>query len=447
MRQERNLIRRYTTAVVLTAAAAYPCVSSAQELNPPQGFPPSKLSTSEQSILVVNNDNGLRSDFASIDDAEILAIAMPTETVFEIAPETVARDSVFTAELLQQRTPDGKIQIERWVTEDSTGNLVNNGVYKEYDAKGAISRTGNFRMGKLDGVWKQTIPLAVAQRIADTIDSGFRPPFHSEANFVNGKIEGDWTIADSVGNAVAVFQFENDVRNGASVWLSSRGKAVREVNYRNGVPDGPASRFLSTQKEPEKVMYYQGKVLKSRTVWYDPDRRTKKRMEESFLVSDSEQIVSNDWWNSQITTEALPSGEPLRHGTFVGWHANGTKSIEGQFQHNQPVGEFQWWYPSGQLQSKGVYADGLMTGSWAWWYPNGMKMLHGEYARGEQMGLWSQWAADGKLVQREDAGKFPDVHQDIFPASDIAETKAVSPAVRSAQLPNRGAAASYRTRR
>jgi antitoxin component YwqK of YwqJK toxin-antitoxin module len=200
--------------------------------------------------------------------------------------------------------------------------------------------------------------------------------------------------------------------------LNSRGKAVREVTYRKGVPDGPSTRFASTQKEPAKFIYYQGKVLKSRTVWHDPDRRTKKKYEESLLVPDGEQIVSHDWWNSQVRTEPVPTAEPLRHGTLVGWHANGAKSVEGQFLHNQPMGQFQWWYPSGQLQSKGAYIDGQMSGTWDWWYPNGMKMLHGDYELGEQTGLWSQWSADGKLVQRDDAEDFPSVKQDILPATE-----------------------------
>lgn len=449
MRRKRNLIRRSTIAVILTTAVASPCVAMAQELNPPQvppslrGLPSLDNVPAEQSVLIANQNKVLRSESATIDDSEIYTVAMPTNTPIE----QTASQTVVAAELLQQRTADGKIHIERWVAEDATGNLVNHGLYKEYDAKGAIVRTGNFRFGKLDGVWKQTIPVATAQRIADTIDSGFRPPFHSEANFVSGKIEGDWTLADSVGNAVAVWQFENNVRSGASVWLSSRGKAVREINYRNGAPDGPATRFLSTQKEPEKFMYYQGKVLKSRTVWYDPDRKTKKQLEESILISEGDQIVSHDWWNSQINSQPLPTGEPLRHGTLVGWHANGTKSVEGQFLHNQPVGEFQWWYPSGQLQSKGTYADGTMTGSWAWWYPNGMKMLVGNYGQGEQMGVWSQWAADGKLVQRDEASKFPTVKQDILPVSEVREDVAKTPRGVSTQPQYRRATTTSSVRR
>jgi len=444
MRPKRNLIRRYSTALMLSAAAACPSVAFSQELNAPQGGPSSENIVVGRSILIANNDNGIRSESARIDDSEIYAIEMPTEN----ESDPGVSESVVSAEMLQQRTPDGKIQIERWVTEDATGNLVNHGAYKEYDAKGVVTRTGTFRMGRLDGVWKQTIPLLNAQAIAETIDSGFRPPFNSEANFVNGKLEGDWTLSDSAGNAVVVWQFENDLRNGPAVWLNSRGKAVREVTYRNGVPDGPATRFSSTQKEPDKFVYFEGKVLKSRTIWYDPDRRTKKKYEESLLVPDGEQIVSHDWWNSQVRTTPIPSAEPLRHGTLVGWHANGTKSVEGQFLHNQPMGQFQWWYPSGQAQSKGVYLDGLMTGTWDWWYPNGMKMLHGEYELGEQAGVWSQWSADGKLVLRDSAEDFPAVKQDILPSSETYDESKVKTASSLGNQPQvRRTTAQYRVRR
>jgi hypothetical protein len=132
---------------------------------------------------------------------------------------------------------------------------------------------------------------------------------------------------------------------------------------------------------------------------------------------------------------------------LVGWHASGTKSVEGQFLHNQPVGEFQWWYPSGQLQSKGAYADGEMTGTWAWWYPNGMKMLLGDYDQGEQMGVWSQWAADGKLVQRDEAAKFPTVKQDILPVSETQSEISKSPRVTSPQPQYRHATTIQRVRR
>lgn len=435
MRPKRNPIYRYTHAMILSAAVVCPSVAVSQELNAPQ---------SGQSVRIAANDNGIRSETVTIDDLDVYAITLPTEN----QAHQVDTEPVVTAELLQQRSADGKLQVERWVTEDAVGNLVNHGVYKEYDTKGAIVRTGTFRMGKLDGVWKQTIALSNAQAIADTIDSGFRPPFQSEANFVNGNLEGDWTLSDSTGNAVLVWQFENNLRSGASVWLNSRGKAVREVTYRDGVPDGPSTRFQSTQKEPEKFIYYQGKVLKSRTVWHDPDRRTKKKYEESLLVPGGEQIVSHDWWNSQVSTEPVPTAEPLRHGTLVGWHANGAKSVEGQFLHNQPTGHFQWWYPSGQLQSKGAYVDGLMTGTWDWWYPNGMKMLHGDYELGEQTGLWSQWSADGKLVQRDDAEDFPTVKQDILPPTESILDAKEKPANGVATQPQmRRPTTQYRVRR
>jgi antitoxin component YwqK of YwqJK toxin-antitoxin module len=441
MRRTRNLIQYLTNAAIVSAAATSPSVALAQELNPPE---------TRNALQQLQRSPGMqleRSVLASASESDYQPAPM---TISDDDMEPVSAEPIVSAELLQQRTADGRIHIERWVTEDASGNLVNNGLYKEYDSKGAIIRTGNFRMGKLDGAWKQTIPLAQAKQIADTIDAGFRAPFHSEANFVQGKLEGDWTLADAAGNAVAVLQFEDHKRTGASIWLNSRGKVVREIHYKQGIPDGPAVRLTSTQKEPEKIVYYQGKVLKSRTVWYDPDRRTKKKIEESFLVASGEQAVSHDWWDSQITTQALSAAGEVRHGMLVGWHSNGAKSVEGQFLNDKPVGQFQWWYPSGQLQSKGVYEDGLMTGTWAWWYPNGMKMLLGDFQQGEQAGLWSQWTAEGKLVQRDAAEKFPAVRQEIIANLETRQaadntgltrqpqpTRSPQPVYRSAALPGR----------
>lgn len=446
MRRKLTLIKCFTGAAILTAAASSHCVAFAQELNPPETFNAYQESQTkatkrtERSVLASAVEDERRSSVT--DDAETSDFRrFPMPSSGDMVP--VPSEPVVSAELLQQRAADGRIQVERWVTEDSTGNLVNNGLYKEFDSKGAIIRTGNFKMGKLDGAWKQTIPLAQAQQIADTIDAGFRAPFHSEANFVDGKLEGDWTLADSAGNAVAVLQFEDHQRTGASIWLNSRGKVVREIHYKKGIPDGPAVRLTATQKEPEKIVYYQGRVLKSRTVWYDPDRRTKKKFEESFLVASGEQAVSHDWWNSQIVTQAVDSGTEVRHGMLVGWHSNGAKSVEGQFLNDKPVGQFQWWYPSGQLQSKGVYEDGLMTGTWAWWYPNGMKMLLGDFQQGEQTGLWSQWSADGKLVQRDEADKFPAVRQDVLADLETRQAQTNTGSTRQLQ-PTRSTQPVYR---
>jgi antitoxin component YwqK of YwqJK toxin-antitoxin module len=364
-------------------------------------------------------------DNVDLSDLEPNALADPTGALGEPAKEP---------EMLRQLYPDGNVHIERWVTEDSDGNLINHGNYKEFDGQGNLLRSGNFRMGELDGPWHQSLNLATTQSLIDTLDPGFRPPFKSEAIFSNGQLDGDWAVSDSAGKPVVIWQFVAGQRENASTWLNSRSQSVREINYVGGVPDGAASRVVPGSREPERFTYFKGQIVKSWTTWHDPDRRQYKKSEETVLMPGADELVSHDWWNSQVVSNPVTSSPSIRHGRYVAWHTNGTKSIEGEFQHGQPVGEFQWWYPSGQLQGKGVYQDGLMSGSWTWWYPNGMKLLQGNYASGEQVGTWSQWAVDGQLVLRENGSEFPYVKQDLIPETDFAEPEADrAPAVSAKQ--------------
>jgi antitoxin component YwqK of YwqJK toxin-antitoxin module len=327
-----------------------------------------------------------------------------------------------TGELLQTRFADGKLQIERYVTEDAQGNLVNHGPYKEYDASGRLLRSGRFEMGQLDSTWSQVISTEAVQSLTTKLDPGFKPPFKSEAGFVLGELHGDWTVSDSKGNPVFVWQFEFGKRENVSTWFDSRHMPVVEILYRAGVPDGPATQVVSGQKEPKKIVYDKGRVVQTKTNWYEQGKR--KRSEESFMVPASSLIVAHDWWGSTIKSETPSPADAVRHGAFVAWHPNGQKSLEGRFESGEPTGEFQWWYANGQPQTKGFYDQGKSIGEWVWWHPNGMKMIEGNYDLGKQVGQWSQWDTNGSLTLRDDAASFPVVQQDLrIDAVQVAETR------------------------
>lgn len=317
------------------------------------------------------------------------------------------------AEMQQQRFPDGKIQIERYVTEDSDGNLILHGPFKEFNSTGTLIRSGTYEMGELQGNWSQVISVANLQQLHDSLDAGFRPPFKSEANFVDGQLHGDWTIVDSRGAPVLVWQFEQGRREHLSTWFNSRNLAIRSITYANGIPDGPASQMVAGRRDPQQLTFDKGRLVQAKTQWYQPG---KKRAQESWLVPTAERSASHDWWNSTIQTEPLPITESVRHDAFAAWHPNGQPSVEGNFRYGQPEGEFRWWYANGQVQAEGVYTDGEPIGLWVWWHPNGMKMIEGSYSDGEQVGTWSQWGVDGALVLRDTPPNFPVVRQELEPA-------------------------------
>jgi len=344
--------------------------------------------------------DGLTSAFVT--EAESLLSFEPEELVSEVNDES-------PSELLQQRYPDGKIQTERYVVEDAEGNLVSHGPYKEFDSKGTVIRHGNYNMGKREGSWSQQVSAAQVQALAGTIDAGFRAPFTSDVTFADGKLNGDWTVSDAKGNPVLMWQFENGQRQGVSTWFDSKHTAIREITYAAGMPHGPATQTIAGQRTPNRIEFDKGRVVQTNTTWFE---KGKKKAEEAVLIPSGRKLVSHDWWNSAVSSEGL-QGEPMRHGSYVAWHPNGLKRMEGQFSFGEPTGEFQWWYDNAQTKMKGEYYDGKRIGQWTWWHENGLKMFDGSYEAGVQVGQWSRWDDKGKLVMRDMSPNFPNIKVDL----------------------------------
>lgn len=305
-------------------------------------------------------------------------------------------------ELSQQRYPDGKLHIERYLAEDVEGNLVNHGPYKEYDPAGGLVRSGNYTMGKMEGPWFQVIPSSKVMLLTDKLDPGFRGPFRSEANFINGELHGEWIVTDASGKPILLWPFELGKRQGVSTWFDSTGSSVREISYSADIPHGPAAEMTRPQGEISRQEYVEGRVLKSRTDWYSPG---KKRGDEKVLVAASQKIVAHDWWNNVVVSEPF-AGEPIRHGAFTTYYANGQKMSEGEFVMGEPHGEFTWWSENGQTQATGAFDSGKRVGNWVWWHANGVKMVTGNYEGGSQAGQWSHWNADGRLLARAEGPSF-----------------------------------------
>ena len=310
-------------------------------------------------------------------------------------------DSAFH-ELSEQRYPNGKLHIERYLAEDAEGNLVNHGPYKEYDPAGGLVRSGNYTMGKMEGPWFQVIPSPKVMLLTDKLDPGFRGPFRSEANFINGELHGEWLVTDASGKPILLWPFELGKRQGVSTWFNSMDSSVREISYSADIPHGPAAEMTQPQGEISRQEYVEGRVLKARTDWFSPG---KKRGEEKLLVAASQKIVAHDWWNNVVVSEPF-AGEPIRHGAFTTYYANGQKMSEGEFVMGEPHGEFTWWSENGQTQTTGAFASGKRVGNWVWWHPNGVKMVTGNYEGGSQVGQWSHWSVDGRLLTRAEGPSF-----------------------------------------
>jgi antitoxin component YwqK of YwqJK toxin-antitoxin module len=262
---------------------------------------------------------------------------------------------------------------------------------------------------------------------------------------VDGGLNGDWTVADSKGNAVFVWQFQNGKRENVSTWFDSRKVKTQEMMFSDGVPNGTATQLVAGQREPSTVMYDKGRVIQPKTNWYE---KGKKRSEETLLAPATKRLVSHDWWSSTVVTEPLPESSVVRQGPYTAWHPNGQKWIEANFSDGEASGEFQRWYANGQLESRGYFEGGEPLGEWTCFHANGMKKMQGSYENGVQIGLWSSWDADGRIELRASAADFPIVQPriEIETASVVEPVKVIPvstanatrrPVVRSASLRKR----------
>ncbi|MEM8734668.1 MAG: hypothetical protein AAGG44_10625 [Planctomycetota bacterium] len=335
----------------------------------------------------------------------ILASA-PLGEIFEAetidsAPATPAADPN-TGELVRQRYPNGKVNVERYVVESSTGDFVNHGTYVRYNNQGQVVVSGTYKMGQREGDWSKQLGAEEAKNLAGTQMLGFKPPYASKAAFRNGKLHGDWTCSDSSGKLVFVWSYADGKRNGPSTTFNTNGEVLSSIVYRDNLADGPAKVALKADKSPEDIQFENGRMLRRVDQFY-PASQGKQRAPKSqdwYLVPTPYNISSSSWETNNVEYKQFDKEDMIRHGRAITFFPNGQRESEGQYKLGKRTGTFAWWYSNGQQKTVGEYQHDLEQGRWSWWHDNGMREATGTYTDGTKVDQWSVWGADGKLVKR-----------------------------------------------
>lgn len=305
------------------------------------------------------------------------------------------------AELIRQRFPNGKPQIERWVTEDNQGNIVNHGKYTEYDGQGTVIASGSFVYGEREGEWNKQIVEAQIRQLTGAIDKGFVAPYQSRASFTAGQLDGEWTIVDGKGLVVVSWMYSGGVREGVSTHFNSAGEVTQSITYKNNLADGPAL-YADSSGSAKETQFTNGLMLRQVDKWH-PVVGNKPRVlqsQEWHLVPMPLNVASSDWNGSQVEFQSTVGSTPIRHGMSTTFYASGQREFEGNYDHGQRVGTFAWWYPNGQQKTVGEYREDKEHSDWTWWHENGMKQASGMFADGRKVDEWSQWSPAGTLVKR-----------------------------------------------
>ena len=311
------------------------------------------------------------------------------------------------------RYPDGKVHVERQVALDAKGNFVNAGTYAQYDEDGHLIKSGQFHAGKLNGHWMQQLAQNDGMLFSPSQDGEFHGPFISEATFIDGKLDGVWTIKEAKGQNLVQWTFDRGVRSGPSIWWHSNGTKRLEASYKAGALDGLMQEWDRDGKLVNHETYFDGKRLVKTVGWYTLGQ---KHFEGDFLRDANMQEPKYDWWHSKVVAVApTVAVADQQHGPWTTWYRNGKIENQAQYDHGIRVGTFKWYHENGQLQAQGNYEGGKKTGVWTTWHANGSKESVAEYRSDRVVGNLVRWDADGKRIdtaastapapeQREQAG-------------------------------------------
>jgi antitoxin component YwqK of YwqJK toxin-antitoxin module len=299
-------------------------------------------------------------------------------------------------EVVRERFPNGRLHVERQVVQDAEQNYINHGPWRMWDEQGRALAEGIYRYNEREGVWTRIYRARDVKMLTLPPFQQSQPPFISQATFHNGQLDGVWVIFDAGKHKLCEWEFRAGRRHGKSVWWYPDGRKMREINYADGTIDGQLLEWDATGKQVTSDYFKEGRRLAKKTEYY---RNRQKRAEGSIIYPQLVLELADDWWSGTLATYRR-EGQAEKHGTWVTWHANGQKSLQGQFTNGLPDGDFVWWHENGQRSLQASYSQGKKDGVWTWWHPNGQKSIQGEYANSAPASSWTWWQEDGRVAKR-----------------------------------------------
>lgn len=95
---------------------------------------------------------------------------------------------------------------------------------------------------------------------------------------------------------------------------------------------------------------------------------------------------------------AQAGNEPVLHGPYIDFWANGQKQSEGQYLDGARSGRWTFWDANGVKTGETEFVAGDYSGTRVEYYSNGNKKLEQMWVKGKKEGLETAYAEDGKKI-------------------------------------------------
>jgi antitoxin component YwqK of YwqJK toxin-antitoxin module len=94
------------------------------------------------------------------------------------------------------------------------------------------------------------------------------------------------------------------------------------------------------------------------------------------------------------------AGEPVFHGPYVDFWANGQKQSEGQFLNGFRTGHWTFWDATGVKTGETDFAEGDYHGTRVQFFANGKPKMIEQYKKGFRNGTVQEMSEDGQVVRQ-----------------------------------------------
>jgi antitoxin component YwqK of YwqJK toxin-antitoxin module len=248
--------------------------------------------------------------------------------------------------------PDGKIKASATYRNDTL-----EGIYREYNPAGQITRSLIYDMGTVtgegivkedgncDGHWKDLYPDGKTK---------------AEGDYKDGLKVGEWKFYYPDGKLEQNGKFTSTGKfQGIWKWYYESGQLLREEEYDNGLKDGMHTEYAEN-----------GNVL-----------------EEGEYVNDLE---DGPWFTT--IGDYLERGtyrDGLKNGKWISYHFKLTNektdsilSFSGNFIEDNPDGKHIYYWDNGNIKDEGVYIMGKKEGDWTEYESDGTPFLVITYRNG-----------------------------------------------------------------
>jgi antitoxin component YwqK of YwqJK toxin-antitoxin module len=259
-----------------------------------------------------------------------------------------------------------------------------------YSADGKKSKEENFLNGKLNG------KVQTWKEFDGTIIS--------DLNYANGLMEGPQRYYFSDGRIKIELNYLNGRLEGRQIerWFKGGGDTLRsEHNYSGGILHGMQRQWYKDFTPKYNLNFVAGKPDGIQRMWSEAGEVTEERWKNGVLED-----VLGAWTAAQPkrvkVSDYVAKGDSM--DIILGRvlqkevHYFETGSISAiTLMTDQP--ETQEFHLGGKLKGKGKGTLDKREGRWEFWHQNGQKMAAGEFVGGKKVGLHESWDEKGNLLE------------------------------------------------